>query len=137
MVKKIYLDLSNYFSLHTKKLISSENDKRIGITVSVMYKDQINVSYVMNLYYGEKDTSRLIAYTMNVIWDVLKKLNKERNYQMYVYDNEFVAIINRCLREMKKNDAGCFINIFGDINTKVTIEEIKARRIKIRNGIFW
>ena len=102
-----------------------------------MYKDQINVSYVMNLYYGEKDTSRLIAYTMNVIWDVLKKLNKERNYQMYVYDHEFVAIINRCLREMKKNDAVCFISIFGDINTKVTIEEIKARRIKNRNGIFW
>ena len=102
-----------------------------------MYKDQIIVSYVMNLYYGEKDTSRLIAYTMNVIWDVLKKLNKERNYQMYVYDHEFVTIINRCLREMKKYDAGCFIKIFGDINTKVTIEEIKARRIKIRNGIFW
>ena len=44
--KKIYLDLSNYFSLHTKKLISSENDKRIGVTVKVMYKDKINVSYV-------------------------------------------------------------------------------------------
>lgn len=135
--------MSEYFSVQYRNWVLEDGKKVTGIIFGIMYRNfKIVHKEEYYHYLGDNDVRTLIRYTLDSIFCLINVANDQSKYKIHISDNEFVIIINRCLKDLKIKNPTVFIKTFGSMDVKVTIEDVrqckKNHEVKMmRDTIRW
>ena len=139
--KVVHIRLTDYFTLSFRNL--APNKTVNGIAFKLLYKGiDLGIGEII-LNKRNPEIQFLLYRIIQEIDTLISDANKTNEYAVHISNQEYINLVNRCLNELRDNNAGAMMLIFGKSNIKVSNEDvnkvmehiafIKRRDVRLRN----
>lgn len=120
--KVIHIRLTDYFTLSFRNL---KSDKSLnGIAFKLLYKGiDLGIDEII-LNKRNPEIQYLIYRLILKIETLISNVNKNSEYAVHISNQEYVNLVNRCLKDLRNNNTGAMVSILGNSNIKISVNDV-------------